>query len=257
MEFEPRVVSTNPIAALYLGRVLSKDQTLRLRNCAKPRSSFEWADQGSKPCVFLLDTSALPLELSALCRVLRVRHPLSKFLALLPAERSTDDEILRFLYLGIDGTVGITDGFEHELLRAVHAVMSGSFWIPRHVMREYVRQTNLLLEIQVLSDHSLTARENQIFQFMIRRLSNKEIGGLLGISDRTVKFHVSNVFAKFKIQSRRELWSNLNIPAQSKAQAPKTKESDVFPSEFLQTKMTKGGDWNLIRWLKLNRPALT
>jgi len=42
---------------------------------------------------------------------------------------------------------------------------------------------------------------------MKHRLSNKEIATVLDISEATVKFHVTNIFAKTKVSRRRELFS--------------------------------------------------
>ena len=97
MDFAACVVSTNRIATLFIEQVLSRDSTLRRCYSANSGPGLECGYQESKPCVFLLDTCALPLERSALCRLFRVRRPLSKFLALLPPERIPDDEILRLL----------------------------------------------------------------------------------------------------------------------------------------------------------------
>ena len=40
---------------------------------------------------------------------------------------------------------------------------------------------------------------------LLQSLSNKEIGDKLNISERTVKFHVSNLLAKFSVQRRADL----------------------------------------------------
>jgi DNA-binding NarL/FixJ family response regulator len=45
---------------------------------------------------------------------------------------------------------------------------------------------------------------------MIRRFSNKEIAGALGISERTVKYHVSNVLSKLRAENRRTLLTALD-----------------------------------------------
>jgi hypothetical protein len=37
----------------------------------------------------------------------------------------------------------------------------------------------------------------------MRRQSNKDISGLLAISERTVKFHVSNILSKLQVSDRR------------------------------------------------------
>jgi FixJ family two-component response regulator len=45
----------------------------------------------------------------------------------------------------------------------------------------------------------------------LRRLSNKEIAGILGISERTVKFHVSNVFGKLQVDNRQSLPAAMGV----------------------------------------------
>ncbi|MBI2956919.1 MAG: helix-turn-helix transcriptional regulator [Acidobacteria bacterium] len=52
---------------------------------------------------------------------------------------------------------------------------------------------------------SLTKRERQVMEFLLRRFSNKEIAEIIGISERTVKFHVSNILTKLQVNSRDEL----------------------------------------------------
>jgi DNA-binding NarL/FixJ family response regulator len=51
----------------------------------------------------------------------------------------------------------------------------------------------------------VTAREGEILQLLMRRLSNKDISSLLAISERTVKFHVSNILSKLQVSDRRGL----------------------------------------------------
>jgi len=131
--------------------------------------------------------------------------------ALGPPEQGNagDEEILDLLYDGVDGFVRITERIEEELLQAVRALMSGDLWMPQRVIHEYVRRTNLLLNSQLKPEPPLTARESQILQLVVRHLSNREIGGTLEISERTVKFHISNIFNKTGVQGRRELLSTI------------------------------------------------
>lgn len=51
----------------------------------------------------------------------------------------------------------------------------------------------------------LTRREEEVLEGVLRSLANKEIASLLNLSERTVKFHVSSLLAKFKVRSRMEL----------------------------------------------------
>src|SRR6266566_1294092 len=51
----------------------------------------------------------------------------------------------------------------------------------------------------------LTGREIEIARMVATRKSNKEIGGALQISSRTVSTHLSNIFVKLSVGSRGEL----------------------------------------------------
>ena len=53
-------------------------------------------------------------------------------------------------------------------------------------------------------DHVLTPREIEVLRMMAQGLGNKEIASQLGISDHTVKFHISSIFAKLGASSRTE-----------------------------------------------------
>ena len=50
----------------------------------------------------------------------------------------------------------------------------------------------------------LTAREKEVLQFMAKGLANKQIAVSLNISEHTVKFHLSSMYAKFGVSSRTE-----------------------------------------------------
>ena len=51
----------------------------------------------------------------------------------------------------------------------------------------------------------LTRREEEVLGGVMRSLANKEIASELNLSERTVKFHVSSLLAKFGVRGRMEL----------------------------------------------------
>ncbi len=48
----------------------------------------------------------------------------------------------------------------------------------------------------------LTRREHQVFELLIENYSTKEIAEKLGISDKTVRNHISNVMLKLGVKGR-------------------------------------------------------
>ncbi len=50
----------------------------------------------------------------------------------------------------------------------------------------------------------LTERESQVLQLLGRGLANKQIAATLSISENTVKFHISSIYAKLGVASRTE-----------------------------------------------------
>jgi len=51
----------------------------------------------------------------------------------------------------------------------------------------------------------LTRREEEVLGGVMRSLANKEIAASLNLSERTVKFHVSSLLAKYRVRGRMEL----------------------------------------------------
>jgi DNA-binding NarL/FixJ family response regulator len=110
---------------------------------------------------------------------------------------SPQDEI-RVLYLGVRGIVPIAN-LENELIPAVESVVSKRLWVPRNTLNEYIVQK----DGSVGPSPRFTSREQQIIACLMEGFSNKEIGQILGISLRTVKFHVANILQKFRVKNRR------------------------------------------------------
>ena len=51
----------------------------------------------------------------------------------------------------------------------------------------------------------LTPRELQVYELVVKGKCNKEVAAALGLSTRTVRFHLSNIFLKAAVASRIEL----------------------------------------------------
>ncbi len=65
-------------------------------------------------------------------------------------------------------------------------------------------------------EESLSARELQVLRLVARGLANKQIGRQLGISERTVKAHLGQVFRQLGVMDRTSaaLWARDHLPAE-------------------------------------------
>jgi len=158
-----------------------------------------------------LDTAETKLALVDLPSLVPWKELLSKWIgcgvrtiALLPRVDIDFNEQMKLLNLGVWGIIIISSQFSRELPRAIKSVLAGNLWIDANILQEYVKQTNTVLA-RLPELRTFTVREEQIINYLVRGLSNRQIGSLLSISERTVKFHVSNILEKAKVESRREL----------------------------------------------------
>jgi NarL family two-component system response regulator YdfI len=97
------------------------------------------------------------------------------------------------------------DAAEEELVAAVRAVSEG-LWVGAPGLIQTLIRLNGRRESSNEESpvEPLTPREMEVIQLMAQGLANKQIAFSLGISEHTVKFHLSSLYAKLGISSRTE-----------------------------------------------------
>lgn len=105
------------------------------------------------------------------------------------------------------GAVGylLKDSEPGELLSGVRAAARGESPIAAKVARALIsRHTQV--------NTKLTDREREVLALVARGMANKQIGRALGISERTVKAHLTSIFARIGVADRTEaaLWAQRN-----------------------------------------------
>jgi DNA-binding NarL/FixJ family response regulator len=97
------------------------------------------------------------------------------------------------------------DASPEELSAAVHALGEG-LWAgsPALLGSLLERQPAAMLEDGDPIIDPLTAREREVLQLAAEGLANKQIALSLGISEHTVKFHLSSLYTKLGVTSRTE-----------------------------------------------------
>src|SRR5918997_3656247 len=88
-----------------------------------------------------------------------------------------------------------------ELAPATTAVMQGLVVLPKPLTERLLQEPAASAE--ALSE-PLTAREREVLELLGRGLSNRLIAGELHISEHTVKFHISSLYAKLEVNNRAE-----------------------------------------------------
>jgi DNA-binding NarL/FixJ family response regulator len=103
-----------------------------------------------------------------------------------------------------------------ELLRNAQTTLeAGGYWLPNELLLHLVDQfSNVLAEKQEETTDprlaSLTMREQEVCQLVARGHSNKVIANRLGITERTVKEHLSHSFAKLNVKDRMQIMLLVN-----------------------------------------------
>jgi DNA-binding NarL/FixJ family response regulator len=112
----------------------------------------------------------------------------------------------RLLRFGVKGIVTYAEASEH-LPRILREVIAGGFWVPRALLSRFVAATvaENVPRKPLGRTPTLTPREREVLDELLKNLSNKEIAKNLRISGRTAKFHVSNVMEKYGVKRRADL----------------------------------------------------
>lgn len=94
---------------------------------------------------------------------------------------------------------------EEELTAALHALGEGLWVGTPALMRDlFSRKPIQTLDETDFHGEPLTGRETEVLQLTAQGLPNKQIALALGISEHTVKFHLSSLYAKLGVTSRTE-----------------------------------------------------
>lgn len=97
------------------------------------------------------------------------------------------------------------DASTAQLQAAVAAVAQGLIALPTLLAEQLLEQRAVVALsdiVAALPDEALTTREREVLELLSQGLPNKLIARRLQISEHTVKFHVSSIYAKLGATSR-------------------------------------------------------
>ena len=113
-----------------------------------------------------------------------------------------EESILKAIAAGAKGYVDEAAS-PAEFAQAIRIVNQGSVWAPRRVLSLFIeRVSSSPGRIFPAGRVAFTDREKEVLEMLVVGRSNKEIGGQLGIEERTVKAHVAKLMRKVGVQNR-------------------------------------------------------
>jgi DNA-binding NarL/FixJ family response regulator len=113
------------------------------------------------------------------------------------------DALLRAVRAGAKGWL-LKDAPLEELVAAIREVAAGRTYLQPALTSGVLRGFDALgaAVSQGETPERLTDREHDVLRLMAGGYANKEIGDALGVTERTVKNHVSSVLAKLGVKDR-------------------------------------------------------
>lgn len=146
--------------------------------------------RSSKPDIVLLDIN-MPV-MNGIEALQEIRKKKLKTKVIILTVHNEIEYLLRAVDIGIDGYV-LKDSDAHELIRAVTSVYEGDKFIQPSLI-PLLNSKLIARDLDAERLEQLSKREIEVLKLVAVGMFNKEIGVELGISERTVKNHLSSIF---------------------------------------------------------------
>ena len=187
---EVLVVDDHPIVRVGIVAIINARSDMRaVAQCGSGEEAIDLFEQ-HRPDIVLMDLRLSKMSGVDAIRAIRMRHPKACFVVLTTYEG--DEDIYQAIEAGARAYV--IKGMPHEaLVDALRRVHAGGRFLPPTVTRALASRT---------PDSDLSAREREVLSLLARGETNKEIAQHLGITEATVKCHVSVILMRLQVSDR-------------------------------------------------------
>jgi len=184
------VVDDHPIMRLGIVAIINAQRDMMV--CAQAGSGEEAVRmfRQHRPRITLMDLRLPGMSGLEALRVIRREDPMARCVVLTTYEG--DEDIHQALAAGAAGYLikAMSNDTLVDALRKVHA---GSRFLPPPVAESLAART---------PNSDLSPREREVLSLMVHGKSNREIAGSLGITEATVKCHVSVILERLGVTDR-------------------------------------------------------
>lgn len=158
------------------------------------------------PDVILLDISMPGNGLAAIKSILSL-SPCTRILILTASERVDDLQVA--IQSGAAG-YALKGVGSRELVQVLRTIAGGGRYVPTELGAKLLAERKAASEL-IEQRQDLTNRERQVMDLISIGMSNKLVARKLGLHEKTVKHHVTRIFAKLQVSNRTEAalrWRN-------------------------------------------------
>jgi two-component system response regulator DegU len=189
-----------------LSRFLAQQQDIQVIGEATDGRQVLRRVEALQPHILLLDVRMPNMDGLEVLPKIRARSPRTRILLL--ADYFAEDFIARALQVGVYGCV-LKTALPTELVKVICTIHAGELWVPRRLLTQVVDTLRHRVdELQGSAwklQNILSEREQEVVIWAVQGMTNKEIATQLGISPKTVKTHLQNVFRKLNVRRRVQL----------------------------------------------------
>jgi DNA-binding NarL/FixJ family response regulator len=201
------IVDDHPMVRTGLRTLLdSADDIDVVGEAADGEQAIEFG-RALRPMVVLMDLSMPVLDGAAATRRLLQEEPDIRVVVL--TSFAGQPQVSEALAAGAVGYL-LKDCDPRDLIAAVRSASEGHVPLDPRVARTLLPRTT------PSPAEGLSDREKEVLLLVERGLANKQIGHALGISERTVKAHLGNIFRRIGVGDRTSaaLWARDHLPGE-------------------------------------------
>jgi two-component system NarL family response regulator len=186
------IADDHPIVRMGFASILNASPGLSLVGEASTGDEALELFKALKPDVVLMDLRMPGLDGVSAIEAIRAVESNANIVILTTFDG--EEDIWRGLRAGARAYL-LKDSLHEEIVNCIRIAARGQKYLPRHIAAKLIDR---------LDANDLSRREMEILTLLATGKSNKELARLTGITEGTVKFHVTAIMTKMGVKSRTE-----------------------------------------------------
>lgn len=196
------LVDDHPLFREGVAHALSSDGGLSVVGQGESAAAARDLTRQLEPDILLLDLDMPGGGLSVIAEIIAA-SPRTRVVVLTASD--DEDDALAAFRGGVSGYIlkGVP---ARELIAILHKIQDGQGYVPPSLGAILLKGLSAPAPPEKPASPlaSLTPREQQILSLIAAGRSNKEIGLQLGLTEKTIKYYVSNILLKLQVRNRVE-----------------------------------------------------